>query len=154
MRVGAFFGAADDAAANLQVAVRIFGIHDRECDAGAVAQGAGLDPSARCVDPNFAGGVIEPNRRYLGRTVLHHGSDIGESLLGSEQIEILVGDDCHCGIPPDIAARQEQGNPSAGWTVESSSDPAASGFRDSGEILPAGIPAGVIDTAKTPACNG
>jgi len=120
--VGAFFGAPDDAAANLQIAVRIFGIHDRECDAGAVAQGAGLNPSARSVNPDFAAGVIEPYRRYLWRTVLHHGGDIGESLLGSEQVEILIRDDCHWGFLLVIGAHEEHVDPSAGWMVESSND--------------------------------
>ena len=71
MRVGALLGHARDLAAHLEVAVRVFGVHDRQRDRRALLHVALLHAALRGVHANDAAGVVEPDRRHLRRAVRH-----------------------------------------------------------------------------------
>ena len=95
MRIRALLHALSDAAAYLDVAVGVVGVHDRQRDRRPRSQGARLDPALGRVHADHPVGVIEPYRGHLGRSVHHDRGQIGESLLLLQQIEIIFGDDCH-----------------------------------------------------------
>src|SRR5205814_10337638 len=76
--VGAFFDAAFHRTADLDVAVRVVGIEDRQRNRRALAQIARLDPALGGVHADHAAGVVEPDRRHLRRAVLHDRRDMRE----------------------------------------------------------------------------
>src|SRR5206468_4650203 len=70
--VGALLGDFADASADLQVAVRVVGIHDRERDASAQLHVLVLPPAAGAVHDHAPAIVVYPYWRHLRRSIGHH----------------------------------------------------------------------------------
>src|ERR1700730_3310951 len=95
VRTRPLFGAAPDPPADLDIAIGIVRINDRERDRSAGFQVASLHPAFCGIYPNDAVLVVEPDRGDLRRPVRHRRCERGKCLLPLQQIEILVGDSCH-----------------------------------------------------------
>src|SRR5271166_1727531 len=95
MRYGSVFRDACDTAANLDIAVWILRVDDRERDRCTFLQIARLDPPLGGVDAHMSVLEVEPDRRHLGRAVRHRGGDDGKRLLLSQQVEIFFWSSRH-----------------------------------------------------------
>jgi len=81
MGVCALFGRPPHPAADLDVAVGIVRIEDRQRDPRAFFHVACLDPALGGVYPDHPVGVVEPHRRHLRRAVRHDRREMGKRLL-------------------------------------------------------------------------
>src|SRR5262249_24474889 len=75
-----------DTALDLHVAVGVVGILDAQGHGGRAAKVLVLDSTLGRVDAKMAAIPVEPDRRHLRRSVGVDGREIGEGLLGSEEI--------------------------------------------------------------------
>ena len=86
--IGAFFGDLDDFAADLEVAVRIFGIDDGERDARIATHVEIFDAATRGIHTDMFAVEVAPDRSDLRAAVFHECAEIGEGFL-AEQIGIF-----------------------------------------------------------------
>src|SRR5579862_4038960 len=88
---GAFFSDFDDAAANFQIAVGIFGIDQCEGDAGIAANVFIFLASFGGIEDDVFAVVIDPDGGDLRAAIGHERAKAGEGAFG-EQITIFFGD--------------------------------------------------------------
>ncbi len=81
VRVGALLGHAFHPAADLEIAISVVGIHDGQCDRRAGRHVARLDPAFGRVHAQHAVGIVEPDRRHLGRAVRHQRRGVAKAFL-------------------------------------------------------------------------
>lgn len=88
---GAFFGDLNNASADFEITIRIFGINDGDRHARVAADIAVLLPSPGGVEDEMIAVEIAPHRRNLRASIGHEGAQAGEGPL-LEKIFVLVGD--------------------------------------------------------------
>src|SRR6267143_2389710 len=92
--VRALLGHLDDPPANLDIAVWVLGVLDRERDARVLLEILVLHAPPRRVEAHVGAVVFHPDRRHLRRAVRADGGDVGECLL-REEVAVLLGDRSH-----------------------------------------------------------
>src|SRR5215831_6776679 len=96
--VGPLFGDLDDSTADLEIAVGVVGVLDRERDLRIALQIFVLHPSPGGIEQDVRAVVVDPHWRHLRRAVAADGRDVRERLLRQE-ITIGLWNRCHGHLP-------------------------------------------------------